>query len=835
MATSPSSPPQSGCFVSLLRFGFRLCLAFVKLALLFVLVAGIAGAWLYYRYAGDLPDPAWISEYRSFETTRIYARDEQTLLYEIVDPAGGRRTPVSLDQIPDVLEQATIAVEDASFYENPGVDLRGILRALWLNYQNQEIVSGGSTITQQLVRNILLSPEERTDLSYERKFREAILAYRVGRYYSKDQILNLYLNEVYYGAQAYGVEAAAQAYFGKHVWELSPAEATLIAGLPQSPSRLNPFENLAAARARQRVTLNLMVKAGYLSHHEADALYAEPLSLLPRLDHLRAPHFVFYVRDLLRERYGAEVLHRGGLRVITSIDPYWQAEATRIAHSQIAQLRRRNAQNAGVVMLNPNGEILAMVGSVDYADVDGQVNVTLAPRQPGSALKPIVYAAALQHGWTPATVIWDTPTTFTLPDGTIYQPNNYDNAWHGPQRLRMALANSLNIPAVKAIEFVGVADFIELARRLGISTFTDPLRYGLPMALGSNEVRLLELSAVYNTFRNQGRRTPPVAILKIVNSRGEVLERWQPQPGEQVLGSQGPQIAYLITSILSDNQARRFMFGANNVMELADGRPAAVKTGTSNDWRDSWAVGYTPNVTVGVWVGNNDNAPMQEIAGANGAGQIWRELMQRFHRSLPPQPFAVPANIVETPICALTGGRAGPACPDVRNELFVAGSGPQEIDITSRVVRVAGDGNCLAASYTPPEQIREVSYPIYPPEFQDWVGAASPPTAYCPPPMADDQTLAMLRPVSASGVFTGTQLYVAGTVRAPYVLEVASGRMPADDEWRELNRGQGAIVDGLLGVWSTAGLEPGVYTLRLRVTTSEGITEMRSRQVRYRP
>lgn len=814
----------------LLAFLGRLTLAFVKLTLLFGLTAVAGGMWLYYRYGSDLPDPQRISEYRSFETTRIYARDGTTLLYELVGPDAGRRTPVPFERIPDVLKEATIAVEDAGFYENPGVDLRGIIRAAWQNYQSGEIVSGASTITQQLVRSILLSPEERSSQSYERKLREAILAYRVSREYSKDQILGIYLNEVYYGAQAYGVEAAAQAYFSKHVWELSPAEATLIAGLPQSPTSYNPFENLAAAKARQRVTLDAMVRAGYMTQAQAEQIYATQVALAPPQSDLVAPHFAFYVRDLLEQRYGPDLLYRAGLRVVTSIDLGWQAEAQRIAQEKVAELRAKNASNAGVVMLSPDGQILAMVGSVDYNAPDGQVNVTLAPRQPGSALKPFIYAAALERGWTPATVIWDTPSEWKTPDGAIYKPLNYDNAFHGPLSLRMTLANSLNIPAVKALEYVGVPAFIEEMKRLGISTFDDPSRYGLAMALGSNEVRLLELTGAYNALRNGGRATPPVAILKVTNSRGEVLERWSPARGQPVLGARSEQVAYLISSILSDNQARWFMFGRNNVLELPD-MIAAAKTGTSNDWRDSWAMGYTNDVTIGVWVGNNDGAPMDEVAGSNGAGLIWRDLMIAYNAGRPPQPFARPPGIEEAPVCADTGGKPGAACPRPTSELFIAGTAPTKVDVVYQKVRVGGDGSCLAQPYTPASQVREVEYPLYPPEFREWAArnAPQPPTEPCPPPQQLAQSVAILNPLGSSDVVSGTQVFVSGTARGPFTLEYGAGADPQD--WKPIGQSAVAVEDGLLGVWLLGGQPPGQYTLRLRVVSPAGVSAAAQRTV----
>lgn len=747
MARRKQGDTRQGC--SPLSFGWRLLLAFVKIMLLLCLIVGAGGVWLYYEYGRDLPEPYAMTRHRSAETTRIYAQDGTTLLYELVDPQGGRRTVVPLDRIPSILKDATIAVEDAGFYENPGVDLRGIVRALWLNYRHQEIVSGGSTITQQLVRSILLPPVESltgmtTQQRYERKLREAILAFRVSQEYSKDQILSLYLNEVYYGAQAYGVEAAAQVYFGKHVWELSDSESTMLAGLPQSPTVLNPYVNMEGARARQRTTLDLMLKYGYLTPAQAEALYNQPIALAASIPGtgIIAPHFAFYVRNILEQRYGPDLLYRGGLRVTTSIDLHWQAEAQRIAQEHIWELQARNAHNAAVMMMSPDGRILAMVGSIDYnsTSIDGEVNVTLAPRQPGSALKPIIYAAALQRGWTPATIIWDEPVRYDS-NGVVYEPRNYDNAWHGPQRLRMALANSLNIPAVKTLEFVGVENFVQLASQLGITSFNDPSRYGLSMALGSNEVRLIDLTGVYNTFSNGGHYREPTAILKVTNNRGEVLETWSPSPGRQVLGPQGPEVAYLITDILSDNRARWYMFGRGNVMELPDGRPAAVKTGTSNDWRDSWAIGYTPDVTVGVWVGNNDSAPMQEIAGANGAGLIWRDIMLAYHQDRIAQPFPRPSGIVAQSVCADTGGALTPGCPHPLTELVMAGTELPQAPVQRQKVRVSKDGSCLAGWLAPKDTYHEVTFTVYPPEFRDWAmrnGVPQPPTQPCPPPRRDE-------------------------------------------------------------------------------------------------
>jgi membrane carboxypeptidase/penicillin-binding protein PbpC len=520
-------------------------------------------------------------------------------------------------------------------------------------------------------------------------------------------------------------------------------------------------------------------------------------------------------------------MYRGGLRVVTSLDLHWQAEAQRTVRERVAELRPRNATNAGVIMLSPEGQILAMVGSVDYDDhaIDGEVNVTLAPRQPGSALKPIVYAAAMRRGWTPATVIWDQPVEYKNADGVVYAPQNYDSSFHGPQRVRMALANSLNIPAVKALDFVGVENFVEQAHAMGITTLNDTSQYGLALALGAGEVRLLDLANAYNTISNNGVERAPTAILKVTNSHGEVLERAVEAPGRQALGEHGPQLAYLLTDILSDNRAREYMFGPNNVMELADGRPAAVKTGTSNEWRDSWAVGFTPDVTVGVWVGNSDASPMQEVAGSNGAGTIWRDIMEEFHAGRPIQAFKAPAGLNDVTICADTGALAGDACPNRMEEHFISGTEPKAADVFFKTVKVGGDGNCLAAPYTPTSEARDRVFTVYPAEFHDWAisaGIAQPPTAYCPPSLAQpDSAIARIAWPTSGTAVTSTTVLVRGTSRGEYTLEYGGGTEPTS--WQPISQGLFGVADGILGVWPVADLPPGQYTLRLRVTTTDGL------------
>jgi membrane peptidoglycan carboxypeptidase len=371
---------------------------------------------------------------------------------------------------------------------------------------------------------------------------------------------------------------------------------------------------------------------------------------------------------------------------------------------------------------------------------------------------------------------------------------------------------------------------------MGISTFNDPDRYGLSMALGSNEVRLLDLTGAYNTLRNHGHHTPPVAILDITNSRGEVLYQWEPRQGPQVFNRDGEQVAYLITDILSDNQARWYMFGRGNVMELPDGRPAAVKTGTSNDWRDSWAIGYTPDVTVGVWVGNNDNAPMQEIAGANGAGEIWRAVMTAYHADIPPHSFERPAQVVEREVCAHTGDAATEACPDTIREVFVAGSTPQEATVRFETYRVANDGSCMATVFTPLNESREVTYAVYPPAFRDWAirnGIPQPPTEPCPMPEVDPGTTARLD--TTGTVQQGEQVFIRGVANGSYILDVGAGRDPT--AWELINRSGttatpvGDVATSTLGIWATADAPPGDYLLRLRVTAADGREIMTTRTV----
>lgn len=680
----------------------RLILAFLALGVVITLgVVGVAYS-AYSDLAASLkPRLAAIESRESFETTRLYDRNGQ-LLYEFF--GAGKRTRVPLDQISTYLISATVAIEDRTFFENRGVDYLGIARTLLTSLQAGEETGGASTITQQLIKNVVLSDEERRyENRYQRKIIEIILAQELSEQYSKNDILELYLNEIYYGNLAYGIEAAANVYFGIPAKDLNLPQAALLAGLPQLPNVYDPFNYLDGGvlkgvrledgwlspayrlptgtpppKWRQVAVLRQMVEEGIISDQVARRAAAVDLVFASQEVPLNAPHFVFYVRRLLEEEYGPQFANMG-LSVYTTIDLDLQRMAQEKAAERIQELEERNIHNAAVVVLQPNtGQILAMVGSIDYNKtiptktpgetgnvLDGQVNVAVRERQPGSALKPFTYLAAMERGMTPATVIWDVPTKFPLIAGEWYEPQNYNGRWNGPVRMRAALANSLNMPAVKALKYAGIDETIGLLRRAGITSLQRGSGfYGLALTLGGGEVTPLELTAAYNTLASGGRYYPPVAILRVVDSSGRTLQEFRPTLRPQTLN---PDHVAIITDMLSDDTARAPIWGLNSKLKLS--RPAAVKTGTSNDWRDAWAVGYTPYVTVGVWTGNNNNEPTKKVESLTGGGVIWHNIMEelfanpKFQRLLAepypegrlPLDFKKPSWLVRKPVCPLPG------------------------------------------------------------------------------------------------------------------------------------------------------------------------------------
>jgi 1A family penicillin-binding protein len=788
---------------------------------------------IYASYARDLPDYTQLDRRRVFQTARILDRNG-ALLGEFNDPDGGRRTLVPIDKIPATLRDATVAAEDANFYQHPGFDVVAILRALYLNVRGREIVSGASTITQQLIKNTLLTPEQTPD----RKIKEAILAWEVSRRYSKDRILELYLNEVYYGNQAYGVEAAAQTYFGKPVSDLDLSEVTFIAGLPQAPSGYDPYVNPQAARGRQDYVLEQMVRHGMIGAEQADAARAKPIALRPRQESgpIQAPHFVNFVRQLLERSYSPDTLFRDGLQIRTTLDLRLQQQAEQAARDQIAELRQRDASNAAVVAIQPgSGEILAMVGSVDYSNVSisGQVNVALADRQPGSALKPFTYLTAFQRGWAPSTMVMDVPTTF----GGTYTPLNYDQKFRGPVSVRRALAASLNVPAVKALEFVGIDAMLQTAHRMGINGLRDPARYGLSVTLGGGEVTLLDLTYAYTPFANNGLqsglplapsdRTPtsrqfePVAILEIRRGDGAVLYQQQPAEPTQIVD---PGLAYLITDILGDDEARAETFGANSPLKLA--RPSAAKTGTTDNFRDSWVIGYTPDLVAGVWVGNSDGSPMRDVQSAAGAGRIWHAFMEQALAGVPARPFNRPPEVVTREVCKLSGLLPTPECPEKIQAIFTPDNVPSKPDDLYRRVEVCKANGKLAFDLVPANARESKVFVVFPSPDTDWGpkhGFPGPPAQRCDDVYRGVRVAEIQSPGPETPV-TGTVQVVGSAMMDDFDhldLEVGAGANPSI--WTKItdHRTQG-VDKALLGVWNTASFPAGRYTLRLTVYDSFG-------------
>jgi len=874
------------------RTGLHLLLRIAAILLLAVMIvvmvtvgSGVSTVLSAYAYfTRDLPEPEAIEAAdENFETTKIYDRSGQILLYEVIDPFGGDRQWVTLDQIPEDLICATVANEDRSFWDNPGFNPRGIARAFWANVQGQQI-QGGSSITQQLIKNVVIERERRYVSAegpewkdYERKITEVLLAYRITQEYSKEQILEWYLNTNFYGNLAHGIEAAARVYFGKSASELTLAESATLAVIPQYP-RLNPFDDPEAARERQNLVLDAMVRQGCITSEEAVAAKYEPWDLATfteRFDIL-APHFSIYVRKQLEDAFGPEVVYRGGLRVYTTLDLDLQEQAQCVARAQIRRLsgqdeatviqqaiedgcaaaqflpplsasrtgRDHDVSNASVLALRPaTGEILAMVGSLDYWDesIDGQFNVAVdgSGRQPGSSFKPFTYVTLLAQGDNTAHMFLDVRHAFQQSTGYPYVPENYDRKYHGPQRMRLALARSYNVPAVEALSLAGVDNVIRTAHRMGINTLNRGLDYyGLSLTLGGGEVHLIDMAYAFSVFANGGRmygelvpedqqragyrELDPVAILRVEDRDGSVLYEYDRPESRDVLS---PQLAYLMNSILSDRRARWAAMGLNNALELSNDRPAAAKTGTTNDFRDAWTVGYTPQLAVGVWVGNSDNSEMRNLPGLRGAAPVWHAVMEYGLQDEESVPFVRPDGLIERPVCALSGKLPTEHCPTV-NELFIPGTEPTEYCQIHQVFRVNRETGRLCTVHTPPELCEERVYEVYPPEAADWIASleedrrpATPPTEYDTiyGPSRGDAEVAILGPSSYSYV-RGT-VPITGNARGSdfnfYQVVFGEGLNPTG--WLQIGPDHGDQVDhNVLEFWDTTGLD-GLYSLSLKV------------------
>ncbi len=666
----------------------------------------------------DLPSPAKLAYSEIPQTTKILDRNGN-LLYEIY--AEQNRTLVKLSDIPLYLRQATIAIEDKDFYKHKGINpVGGILRAFKETLFRQKL-QGGSTITQQLVKTTLLSSER----TLTRKLKEMILSLWTESIYTKDQILEMYLNEVPYGGTAWGIEAASQNYFGKSVDKLTLSEASLMAGLPAAPTLYSPFgAHPDLALQRQNDVLTRMVEDGYISEDQKLEALSVKLIFRPQRTDIAAPHFVMYVKEKLVEKYGEKTVEQGGLKVTTSLDLSLQEMAQTIVSSEVAKLKDLRVGNgASLVTRPPTGEILAMVGSKDYFATDsGNFNVTTSLRQPGSSIKPINYAIGLEtKKVTPATLFLDTPICFNVAGQKPYCPQNYDGKFHGPVQLRFALGNSFNIPAVKMMALNGVETMVATASAMGISSFKDPSRYGLSLTLGGGEVTMLDMAKSFAVFANGGIKRELVAILKVEDGNGQVLEEFNDpnfvkdlkEPltfpssllisGSRVLS---PETSFLISHILLDKNARSQMFGLPSFLDVTS-HAVSVKTGTTDDKRDNWTIGFTPNFLVVVWVGNNDNTPMNPYltSGVTGAAPIWNKITSFVLENQPDLWPKQPVGIVGASICSLSG-KAAPntdpnasdrGCP-TRYEYFIQGTIPKEAEVLKQTIAVDKNTQKMAPS-----------------------------------------------------------------------------------------------------------------------------------------
>lgn len=645
-------------------------------SLVFTIIFLLISYGIYDFVFKDLPSVSDLSTQQQNLTTKILDRNGQ-VLYRIYEDEN--RTLVPLQAVSPDLINATIAIEDKNFYQHFGFSLAGIVRALFANATSEEI-QGGSTITQQLVKSRLLSNER----TLQRKLRELLLALVVEGAYEKDQILEMYLNTVPYGGSTYGIEEAAWQYFNKHAKDLNLAESALLAGLPQAPTLYSPFgPNPEVAKARQADVLRRMVEDGYITQDQANEARVAKLQFREDVVDIKAPHFVMYVKQLLVDLYGEDLVAKGGLEVRTTLDLNLQNEVQQIVSDEVNRLKNLEITNGAALVTNPKtGEILAMVGSADYFDFahDGQVNVVIRPRQPGSSIKPLTYALAFEQGKKPSDLIDDTSITYQIAGSRPYTPRNYDNRFRGKVTLREALASSYNVPAVKLLAELGVQNLIKKGQELGITTWNDPSRFGLSLTLGAGEVLMLDMAELYSTFANLGYPVESNALLEVKDAYGKLLyvndcalNRGNCYSSLKL----SPQVAYIITDILSDNQARAGAFGLYSVLNIP-GQEVAVKTGTTNSMKDNWTIGYTTDRLVVTWVGNNDNTPMSFVAsGVTGASPIWNKIFLLLLDEANPHQFVMPSNLLKVKICATTGTLPCSACPKVVEEIFVVGTEPK--------------------------------------------------------------------------------------------------------------------------------------------------------------
>ncbi len=665
--------------------------AFVGIIVFTVLLFGIF-AW----FAKDLPSPTQIKRVEGLSTV-IYDRNGE-VLYDVY--ADQNRIPIEINEIPKFCQQAVIAVEDKDFYKHEGFDYKGWLRQI-KNIVIYRQLQGGSTLTQQLVKNVLLSSER----TITRKIKEFILAVQIEKKYTKDQILQMYFNEAPYGGMLWGIETASQSYFGKHTRDLSEIECAVLAGLPQRPSLYSPlYGDGKSYLDRTKLVLRRSREDGYITKIQESGLITQlsNLKFVPVGGNFKAPHFIMWLKQMLTDKYGETLVEKGGLRVYTTLDYKLQEKAQNIVKEEIEKVKKLKVGNGAAVVLDAHdGAILSMVGSYDYnaKDTDGNVNVVLSERQPGSSGKPIVYASAFRKGYTPASILMDVKTDFPTPELKlpIYTPENYDGKFHGPMQIRYTLANSINIPAVKMVALLGVKEVMSLGYEMGLTTW-EPLpenlkNVGLSLALGGREVRLLDLAAAYGVFASKGFNYEPYAIIKVTDSKGKILEEHKKTNPRRVLDE---GITYLISHILSDDTSREMAFGRGSYLVIPN-RAVAVKTGTTNEKRDNWTIGYTPSRVIGVWVGNNNNSPMNSAitSGVTGAAPIWNRLTKETLKDLPFEDFVKPENVFTAEVDALSGELPQNDAPK-RTEFFIKGSEPLPSGTYRQKLRVSKKNGKLA-------------------------------------------------------------------------------------------------------------------------------------------
>ena len=664
--------------------------------------------WIFW----DIPSPTSLTSNHTPISTKLFDRNGK-LIYEIY--ADKRSTPVNLDEIPTHIKEATISIEDKDFYKHHGVDLMGIMRAAY-NTVFKRKLQGGSTLTQQLVKQSLLTPER----TVRRKIREIALTLIVETIYSKDQILTMYLNQIPYGSTAYGIGAAADLYFGKNVKDLDLSEAAMLAGLTQAPTKYSPFgAHPEYAKERQKVVLDRMIEDGYISEDEAKNAEDEQL-IYAEQEHLRAPHFALWVKEQLADKYGDKMVEQGGLRVTTTLDLDLQEFAENAVATEVGKLAKQHVGNGAILVTRPkSGEILAMVGSKDYfaKDTDGKVNIIFAHRQPGSSIKPLNYALAFKDKKiTPSTPLADVSTCFKVVGQASYCPVNYDGGFHGAVQARFALGNSYNIPAVRVLALNGLENFINFAKDMGITTFTDPANYGLSLTLGGGEVRPYDMTEAFGVFANEGVKVPLISIVKVTDWKGKVLEEKNVNTVDETRVI-NPDVSYLISHILLDNNARVSAFGDRSFLVVSNHPEVSVKTGTTNDRRDNWTIGYTSHVAAVSWVGNNDNSPMSgAVSGVSGASPIWNKVIKEaldkaedgFYNekdkghAWPQQPD----DVVGAAVCTTTGNLPdnpdSPGCP-TRFEYFLHDKIGAGVETGNKDLQIDKTTSAIADPNLPPE------------------------------------------------------------------------------------------------------------------------------------